>query len=266
MRVVLIAILVIAGARPAAADDPRRDRDRVLHTIPFVVGGSVYLLLELGIKDAITPDHCKWCKSNPLDTAVRNRLLWTDARDGDKFSNFTGYIANPTLAIGLLLVSSANDPDLRTMFDDVVPVLQAGIVTGLLNQTLKVLTVRRRPFAEFGGTVTRAPNDVNTSFFSGHTALAFAMATSSGTVAHLRGYGTEPALWIGGLALATLTGYYRIAADAHYLTDVVGGALVGAAVGVAIPLLFHKDVLEHRHETIERRPGEIILSLGSGRF
>jgi membrane-associated phospholipid phosphatase len=266
MRVVLIAIFLIAGARPALADDPRRDRDRVLHTIPFVVGGSVYLLLELGIKDAITPDQCRWCKSNAIDTAARNRLIWTDAYDGDKFSNYTGYLGNPAVAIGLLLVSSANDPDIRTMFDDVVPVLQAGIVTGLLNQTIKVLTVRRRPFAEFGGTVTRAPNDVNTSFFSGHSALAFAMATSSGTVAHLRGYGTEPALWIGGLALATLTGYYRLAADAHYLTDVVAGGLVGAAVGVAIPLLFHKDVLEHRHDNIERRRGEVMLSIGSGTF
>ena len=266
MRVVLIAILVIAGARPAAADDPRRDRDRLLHTIPFVVGGSVYLVLELGIKDAITPDHCRWCKSNPLDTAARNRLIWTDAHDGDKFSNYTGYIGNPAVAIGLLLVSSANDPSFRTMFDDVVPVLQAGIVTGLLNQTLKVLTVRRRPFAEFGGTVTRAPNDVNTSFFSGHTALAFAMVTSSATVAHLRGYDTEPALWVGGLTLATLTGYYRIAADAHYFTDVVAGGLVGAAVGVAIPMLFHKDVLEHRHDAapVERR--SVMLSIGSGTF
>jgi membrane-associated phospholipid phosphatase len=266
MRVVLIAILLIASTRDAVADDPRRDRDRLLHTIPFVVGGSVYLLLELGIKDAITPDHCRWCKSNPLDTAARNRLLWTDAHDGDKFSNYTGYLGNPTVAIGLLLVSSANDPNIRTMFDDVVPVLQAGIVTGLLNQALKVLTVRRRPFAEFGGTVTRAPNDVNTSFFSGHSALAFAMTTSSATVAHLRGYKTEPALWIGGLTLATLTGYYRIAADAHYLTDVVAGGLVGAAVGVAIPVLFHRGVLEHRHDTVEGRRGEMMLTLGSGSF
>jgi len=265
MRAAVIAMLLLVGVRETRGDAAARsDGDRVWHAVPLVVGGGVYLLLEFGLKDAITPKHCRWCKSNALDTAVRDKYLWRDANAADRFSNYTGYLGNPSLAIGLLMLSSASsDPDLRTIYDDVIPVLQAGIVTGMLNQTLKVITVRRRPFAEFGGTVTRAPNDVNTSFFSGHTALAFAMATSSGTVAHLRGYRSEPALWIGGLALATLTGYYRIAADAHYFTDVVAGALVGGAVGVAIPLVFHRDVLEPA-ETSARR--SVVVTIGAGQF
>jgi membrane-associated phospholipid phosphatase len=36
-----------------------------------------------------------------------------------------------------------------------------------------------------------------------------------------------------------VSGYLRIAADKHYLSDVLTGALLGSAMGVAIPLLLH---------------------------
>jgi membrane-associated phospholipid phosphatase len=43
---------------------------------------------------------------------------------------------------------------------------------------------------------------------------------------------------VGG-ALATGTAYLRIAADRHWLSDVIVGMLTGVAVGIAVPLLFH---------------------------
>ena len=107
--------------------------------------------------------------------------------------NITGYIANPALATGLLVATTADDPDLRRWFDDVVPVLQAGIVTGVVNQAAKLIFARRRPFAEFHGeSVQKRKGDVETSFFSGHAALAFAMATSSGTVARCAAIARHP--------------------------------------------------------------------------
>jgi membrane-associated phospholipid phosphatase len=53
----------------------------------------------------------------------------------------------------------------------------------------------------------------------------------------MRGYESAP--WILGLGLAgaATTGYLRVAADAHWATDVLAGAAFGAAVGVAVPLL-----------------------------
>ena len=47
-------------------------------------------------------------------------------------------------------------------------------------------------------------------------------------------------MWAAGLTLATLTGYLREAADKHYLSDVLTGAAVGAAVGWAIPYLHYR--------------------------
>ena len=38
-----------------------------------------------------------------------------------------------------------------------------------------------------------------------------------------------------GLPLAALTGYFRVAAGNHYLTDVLTGAVVGSSLGVLVP-------------------------------
>lgn len=41
---------------------------------PIAIGGGIYLALEFGLKDAITPDACRWCGSNELDDAARDAL------------------------------------------------------------------------------------------------------------------------------------------------------------------------------------------------
>src|SRR4029077_11064630 len=48
-------------------------------------------------------------------------------------------------------------------------------------------------------------------------------------------------IWIGGVGLAGSTGYLRVAADRHFLTDVLVGAAVGTAVGTLMPRLFDED-------------------------
>ena len=42
-----------------------------------------------------------------------------------------------------------------------------------------------------------------------------------------------------GFTLAAGVGYLRIAADQHYLTDILVGAAVGGLMGWAIPRIFH---------------------------
>lgn len=254
MKSCVIAMAVVASmAAPARAEEAERsDRDRVLHGLPVLLGGGLYVASESLWKEAITPMECRWCEPNWLDTGARTALKWERVRGANTASNLTGYVGTPLLGLGLLVATTADDPDPRRWYDDTLPVLQATVATGLVNQTLKVIAGRRRPFATFGGEAIRARNDFHTSFFSGHTALAFAIATSSGTVASLRGYRSASTLWFGGIALASATGYLRIAADAHYLSDVLTGAIVGTAIGVAIPLLLHRDVLTDDDAPIAR--------------
>jgi membrane-associated phospholipid phosphatase len=60
----------------------------------------------------------------------------------------------------------------------------------------------------------------------------------------MRGYRWAPLAWSVGGAIAATTGYLRIAADKHWLTDVVVGALVGAGIGFALPFVFHSAVAD----------------------
>ncbi|MGE0871550.1 MAG: phosphatase PAP2 family protein [Kofleriaceae bacterium] len=267
----VLALLALFGARVHASPHERSDRNRyVYQAIPIILGSGAYLVVELGLKEQITPQECRWCRANALDRSIRNALVWEHVKGPDQLSNLTGYVGGPVFALGGLLFSNLDANDNREWLDDALPVLQAGVATGVVNQTFKVIFGRRRPFAEFKGTPTRARNDWNTSFFSGHTALAFTMATSSGTVASLRGYRSAPYIWAGGFVLATTTGYLRIACDAHYFTDVFTGALIGGAIGVAVPLLFHRDVLTNEASPTPRTRSSstdpVIFSLYGGAF
>ena len=81
----------------------------------------------------------------------------------------------------------------------------------------------------------------NTSFFSGHSSSTFAFAVFlSKTYTDIYGKGTwSKIIWGTSLTLASATAYSRVAAGEHFPTDVIVGAVVGSAVGYAIPVL-HK--------------------------
>jgi membrane-associated phospholipid phosphatase len=106
-----------------------------------------------------------------------------------------------------------------------------------------MLVGRERPFVHElpldQKELTSQPADNNLSFFSGHSSEAFALASASGTVATMRGYRWAPVVWSVGGVVAAVTAYLRIAADKHWLTDVLAGAVLGAGIGFALPYVFH---------------------------
>ncbi|HEX5062539.1 MAG TPA: phosphatase PAP2 family protein, partial [Kofleriaceae bacterium] len=121
-------------------------------------------------------------------------------------------------------------------------------ITYWVTRAIKVGAARERPYVHF--TSERGGED-NLSFPSGHTSHAFALAASAGMIAHERGYKLEPYVWASGMTIATLTGYLRIAADRHYLTDVVVGASIGVSAGLTVPFLM-------------RRTNAIVVPSGTG--
>jgi len=241
-RVVAAAIAAGFAFAPSPARAQPTDGSREADTAIFAVAGVTYLVVEFGLKHRLVRP-CVWCEPSSIDLAVRNSLVWDRPKAAGLTSTVTGYALAPMLASGLLVASTWDQRGGRLFFDDTIPVFQAAVAAGLLHHLTKFSLPRKRPFVKFADADRTPDDDDNASFFSGHTALAFAVTVAGGIVAHRRGYAVEPYIWGGGFALAGITGYLRIAADKHWLSDVLLGAAIGSGLGVLMPYL-HRDSFE----------------------
>jgi membrane-associated phospholipid phosphatase len=208
-----------------------------------ILTGGAYILTEI-LKENFAPARCVWCARNGMDDAVTNALGWSDIKLASTISNVVGYAATPLAAVGVLSLAAGKDGHLDEMWVNALLMVEAVAVSSALNQAVKFTAGRERPFvAELSPEAkarTAEPADNNLSFYSGHSNLVFALAVSAGTLAHMRGYEYEPAVWAVGLPLAGFVAYSRIAAKKHYLTDVLVGSAAGAAIGFALPWFLHR--------------------------
>lgn len=205
--------------------------------------GAGFVISESVAKPALAADECRWCQPGSLDLNVRDALVWEDYDDARSFSNLTGYVAAPVFLIGVTALSSLQGKDTgwARLIDDTLPVLESVAISQALTQIVKFSVARQRPLARFRG--LPPDTDDNMSFYSGHATLCFALTTSAGLVAHWRGNKLEPLIWGVGGSLSFATAYLRIAADKHYFTDVLTGAIVGSVAGVVVPMwMRHEDV------------------------
>jgi membrane-associated phospholipid phosphatase len=104
-------------------------------------------------------------------------------------------------------------------------VASIGLASAVSNIALKTLAPRRRPEPPGGQPVpsrlVRRPT--SSSFPSGHSASAFAFASTMGE--------EVPLTWVPLHVTAALVGYARVHTGVHYTSDVVVGALTGALCG-----------------------------------
>ncbi|WP_437541107.1 phosphatase PAP2 family protein [Sorangium sp. So ce367] len=246
----LSAFLVAVSCSPAAAADPSPELTyRPEIDLPItVVGGAAWIASELA-KKGLAPESCRWCAANALDTSIRDALVWRgNPNTAHDLSNVTVLGVAPAAALGLTALAAWYDGRSDNIAADLVIVTEAMVVAMNMNQITKYIAGRQRPYAHHDnldvlrageGTSGALPHDDDLSFFSGHSTAVFSLAAASGTVASMRGYRAAPWVWANGMAIAALSGYLRIAGDRHYFTDVLTGAVFGAASGVLIPALFH---------------------------
>lgn len=122
-------------------------------------------------------------------------------------------------------------------------------VGGSIDTPLKEVIARARPV--FDVPIATAPGF---SFPSGHALNAMIVAAGAvvlGWDATRHRPWVRTALLAGATALVVITGFDRIGLGVHYLSDVVGGWLIGLAVVCISTAAFHLDVAP-----VERDPGE----------
>lgn len=257
IRAALVAVLLVFASLPSAAADPgggprplcetrfadvgewaRSDANLDLYNgIAFLTAGGV--LSEFG------QPNVRWTAVNSFDDAARSalRLDTSSARRRADFASdvtlTTGIAVLPLASIGAHWFSTRDCVEAWDMATDFVESFGLSL---LVSETLKLASGRSRPFrtdcrrsqppsdAACGG------NDRNRSFVSGHATLS---ATGAGvTCAYSlkrRAWGEGPmarAVPCGlGIGLALTTGLLRSSADRHWLTDVLGGMVVGGTIG-----------------------------------
>ena len=177
---------------------------------------------------------------NALDASAR-ALRWNDVRAARTTGDIVGYGLMPAFVATSGLVGLAEGESLGEVAEDTWIIAESFAASHVLESTIKYTTARARPDTTFGSPVPRVDDasDLYTSMVSGHATASFAIAVSTGVVATLRGRRSAPYLWASGLSLAVVSSWLRIAADRHYLTDVLAGAALGSLMGVVVPLVFH---------------------------
>lgn len=125
--------------------------------------------------------------------------------------------------------------------EDAVLTTESLLVVQALTQIVKQSADRYAPvvYDETVPLEERTSADAGRAFWSGHTATAFAAATSFATAYWIRNP-KDPWRWV---LLATLesaalaAGLLKMRAGYHYPTDIAAGALAGVSVGVLVPVL-----------------------------
>lgn len=129
--------------------------------------------------------------------------------------------AVPVCLFGVSLIEGDNE--LRQVSYEMAAGL---VITAVITQGLKVTVDRSRPYYSHTG-IYPSELDDSPSFPSGHTSMAFSTATSL-MLNTKKWYVIAPAF-----AWAGCVGYSRLYLGQHYPSDVLAGAIVGAASAYA---------------------------------
>lgn len=106
----------------------------------------------------------------------------------------------------------------------------AGTAAWFLARVVKELIVRQRPAELLSEVILRGPPATGLGYVSGHSAVAAALATVA--AAYLGARGT-----IAVIVLAAVVALSRVYVGAHLPLDVIGGAMMGWALGSLIHFL-----------------------------
>ena len=210
------ALLLFTWATAAAAtaqDSPVSAKPPTRSLISWQESAGAGALLVAGF--AADPSLRDFVQDHRSGTT--NRL----ADLGDLFGN--KFVVVPALGLGLLGGKLLHRDG---VFRASLKAGEAAALASAVNGLLKVGFGRGRPLDRPGDPDFFRPFTLSdNSFPSGHTALAFSMATALAAQTHHRW--THLALF----SLAGLTGLARLNDDKHWASDVIAGAAIGILAG-----------------------------------
>jgi membrane-associated phospholipid phosphatase len=233
--------------------------------LPLAVASYAAWKSLLALHPVLAPGHCRWCDEdlNPVDGGARDALRWPKSKltTAQVLSDLSADGLAPAATVGVSAILAARDERFGNVPVDILVTVQAVSLAGVVTQLVKYSAGRMRPAARALPPDERSsgrgsPSYV--SFYSGHSSYAFSLASAAGTIASMRHYPGAGWVWASGLLVASATGYFRIAADQHYLTDVLAGAAGASLIGFAVPYFLHRPA----HD-LPFRPGLVADNQGA---
>ncbi len=195
-------------------------------------GGALLAAASLGLHASTEATPVNLDEVNGLDRMA----MFGYSESLDKASDYVQYAA---LALPLALALGVSQDQAFAAGVIYVEVMTRAFFA---KNMVKFLVPRVRPWAYSSDGSQSIPADLerNDSFPSGHTTMAFAAAAFGVTVAVLDLPSGSP--WLlpfaaSEVSLAVITGSLRVFSGMHFMTDVIAGAVLGTAIGVALPLI-----------------------------
>jgi len=151
-------------------------------------------------------------------------------------------------AVGLgTILTLLIDEGWKNGFNDLVVVLESFAAASSLAIIVASATRRPRPlvYGDAAPLAERRRYMNSLSFFSGHTAGSFALSFALFSTIHRR-KPDSPLSWVVlafGVAASSMVAVGRVMSGKHFPSDVLVGAGVGSAIGLAIPALHDRPDL-----------------------
>jgi membrane-associated phospholipid phosphatase len=173
----------------------------------------------------------------PIDDRLKGRVSLDAARISDALRD-----VDVVLPFGLLVGQGGGFNEVSGK--RLLIYAEALTVNAFLTSVTKRLVSRPRPYVysadpQVQQFAAEQGDDARMSFYSGHASATFAAAVAGsylyGQVATDKT--SRAVVWGFELAVAGATAGLRTRAGAHFYSDVIAGALVGATVGLVVPLL-----------------------------
>jgi membrane-associated phospholipid phosphatase len=203
---------------------------------PILAVGLVYQLARsVKQQPAYCAPNCDGVYINWLDrrTAGFYSAGWARASD-------VGLVTLAAGSFGVLVV----DEGVLSAINDMVVIAEATMSASAFATVMTLAAGRPRPFlyGEDAPLEVRNSADASLSFLSSHTADAFAIVTATYIAERrLHPSSNRSRLILGiGFAGASFVGVARVMAGYHFITDVIGGAVVGSSIGFIVSSL-HKS-------------------------
>jgi undecaprenyl-diphosphatase len=205
----------------------------------------------------------------PQQPVDKDKLSWIDKGavtqsfdpNASSYSNYGMFFAF-AYAVADPILSGVRENNVQTFMVDAMMYAESALVTAAMTNLSKLAIRRPRPRAyleqeklaeQYPDPATRpdiTETDTALSFVSGHSSVVAALSATATHLAFARAPKGSARPWItmvGGILLTSFVAYERVRSGAHFPTDVIAGALIGASVGVLVPHMHDDEKLTQKH-------------------